>query len=162
MVNVADVGAANDELELAFTRRNPLGSFVNDTNIRDSTRADAVINILILAENDVGGLIGMLGHGLRTGWFARMSDTLFASDGPLSPFIPIQSGLLMRHFGTAERLAQSIWNRNHSNEQSGAGQETIAAWVQQFARLFEAQSNNPSAAAQADAIRDERRMVLPA
>jgi hypothetical protein len=84
---------------------------------------------------------------------------LFSSDGPLGQFIITQPVLLMRHFANAEKLAQLILNCNHSNEQSGAGQEVVSAWVQQFGRLFEAQSNNPSLSAQAELTRDERRMI---
>lgn len=143
----------------AVSMRRPLGSFVNATNIRDASRAEAIVNIIILAENHDGGLAGSLAQGHRTGWFKDNVSTLFASDGPLSQFIHTQPLQLMRHFGNAEKLARLILNRNHSNEQSGADQEVVPVWVQKFGRLFESQLNNPSASAQAELTRDERRMV---
>ena len=156
--NPANVDATDDVFADVSMRR-PLGSFVNATNIRDASRAEAIINILILAENHDGGLAGTLAYGHRTGWFCDNVSMLFSSDGPLAQFTITQPLLLMRHFGNAEKLAQRILNRNHSNEQSGAGQEVVPAWVQQFGRLFEAQSNNPSVSAQAELTRDERRMI---
>jgi hypothetical protein len=66
----------------------------------------------------------------------------------------------MRHFGKAEQLAKRFLARSHSNEQSGAGQEDIPAWVAAFRRYFDSQLDNPSASALAAEARVNNRSIV--
>jgi hypothetical protein len=151
----ADGGGAN-------SRRVPLGSFLNaeKSDIRDTIRATALIDLLALAANHNEGFIGSLGHGNRSDWFAANIDLLFAEDGPLGAFTQVQPGLLMRNVGHAERLAQRVLSHSHSNEPSGAGQEVIPAWVTAFRPYFEAQLDNPSASVIAGEARAHNRTIV--
>ena len=158
---VADAAIAADGGG-ASSRRVPLGSFLNveKSDIRDTIRATALIDLLALAANHNEGFIGSLGHGNRSDWFAANIDLLFAEDGPLSAFTQVQPGLLMRNVGHAERLAQRILSRSHSDEPSGAGQEVIPAWVTAFRPYFEAQLDNPSASVIAGEARVHNRTIV--
>jgi hypothetical protein len=133
---------------------------VEKSDIRDTIRATALIDLLALAANHNEGFIGSLGHGNRSDWFAANIDLLFAEDGPLSAFTQVQPGLLMRNVGHAERLAQRVLSRSHSDEPSGAGQEVIPAWVTAFRPYFEAQLDNPSASVIAGEARVHNRTIV--
>jgi hypothetical protein len=145
-------------------RRQALGGFVWDTpeqsGIRDSTRASALVGILQLAEAHPQGFMGSLANNNRSAWFCSNSDILFQDDGPLGSFTQIRYQLLQRHFGVALRQAKEYYTRNHSSEQSGAGQEEIPAWARSFFRLFDVMESNPSASAQAAEVATNRRIVV--
>ena len=56
--------------------------------------------------------------------------------------------------------ARELYDRHHSNDQSGDEHEDAPPWAEHFFRLFEAQQNVPSASAQLAETRNERRMVV--
>ena len=70
-------------------------------------------------------------------------DALFDT-GPLHNFQHTTVDRLMMHFWEAQSLAQAIYNRDHSNDQTGATQESIPEWVQIFSRLQSLQNDAPS------------------
>jgi hypothetical protein len=145
-------------------RLQSLGGFVWDTpertGIRDSARATAIIGILQLAASHPQGYLGSIGTNGRTAWFAENSPVLFQHDGPLGCFNSVSNMILMRHFSTAQRQAQELFNQRHSSDQSGAGEEDIPQWARQFFRFFEAMESNPSASAQAAEVATQRRNVV--
>jgi hypothetical protein len=144
------------------TTRNALGGFLNrDGNaIRSNEHAIALIGMIQLGAGHADGLAGSLGHNNRTAWMGENIDALFRVDGPLGSFHPLSLSVLMRHFSRAQNFARTFFDRDHSNEQSGAGQEEIPEWVRQFFRVFEAQQNQPTRNMQDAAVRDERRSVV--
>ena len=75
-------------------------------------------------------------------------------------FNAISPLVLARHFSAASNQTREIYDRHHSNNQSGTDHEDLPPWVQQFFRLFEAQQNMPSASAQAAESRSERCSVV--
>ncbi len=60
----------------------------------------------------------------------------------------------------ASNQAKELYDRHHSNDQSGAAPEDVPPWAQQFFCLFEAQQNMPSASAQASESRSKRHSVV--
>ena len=144
------------------TTRNALGGFLNRnrTAIRSSEHATALIGMIQLGAGHPDGLAGSLGFNNRTAWMIQNVDVFFRADGPLGSFHPVSVSVLMRHFSRAQNLARTFFDRDHSNEQSGASHEEIPEWVQQFFRVFEAQQNQLTRSAQDAAVREERRSVV--
>ena len=144
-------------------RRTALGAFVFTNNgrsgIRSASHAAGIIGLLQLAGAHPSGWEGTLGHNQRTQWFNENVDAFFQADGPLGVFNRVSPLVLLRHFSAAQNQARALFDRRHSNDQSGAQHEDIPPWAQQFFRLFESQQNLPSASAQAAEIRNERRSV---
>ena len=147
-------------------RRTALGGFVFTSNgrtgIRSANHAAGIIGLLQLAGAHPSGWEGTLGHNQRTQWFNENTDAFFQADGPLGMFNQVSPLVLLRHFSTASNQARALFDRSHSNDQSGTAHEDIPPWAQLFFRLFESLQNMPSAsaAAQAAEIRSERRSVV--
>ena len=139
-----------------------LGGFLNRAGdaIRSSQHATALIGMIQLGAGHADGLAGSLGFNNRTAWMTANIDAFFRVDGPLGAFQPISISVLMRHFSSAQSFAREIFDRDHSNKQSGASQEDIPQWVRHFFRVFEAQQNQVSRNAQDAAVREERRSVI--
>ena len=112
-----------------------------------------------MAAGHVDGLVGSLGQGNRTGWFTNHINAFFADGGPLGEFQPVSADVLLRHMRNAQNTAQTMYHRDHSNEQTGASQEDVPEWVRQFFRLFEDMQNHETRTAQAARVRNERRNV---
>lgn len=53
-----------------------------------------------------------------------------------------------------------MYDHDHSNEPSGAGQEDVPEWAPRFFEVFQAQENQIPANAQAAAARNERRSIV--
>ena len=71
--------------------------------------------------------------------------------GPFSAFHPISAPILRRYLTGAQTLARTFYDRDHSNDPTGAAGEDIPQWARLFFRLFENMSNNPrSVAARAE------------
>ena len=147
---------------LSPQQRIPLGSFLNqgETEIRSADHATALIGLIQLGAGHEDGISGAFGHNNRSAWFRANTEALFREDGPLGRYVAVSARVLMRHVGRAQILARSIYDRDHSNEQSGAGQEDIPEWARQFFEVFHAQENHIPANVQAAAARDERRSVV--
>ena len=143
-------------------RRLPLGSFLNpaETAIRSSDHATALIGLIQLGAGHEDGIAGAFGHNNRSNWFRTNTDALFREDGPLGRYVPVSARVLMRHVGRAQILARSLYDRDHSNEPSGAGQEDVPEWARRFFEVFQAQENQIPANAQAAAARSERRSIV--
>jgi hypothetical protein len=155
---------ANEGVSNAARRRVPLGPFVFTSNGRigiiSTNHANGLIGILQLAGTHPSGLIGTLGYHNRQTWFQENVDAIFQLDGPLGRFNRVSHLVLAWHFSMASSQAKDIYDRLHSNDQTGAAHEDVPPWAQQFFRLFEAQQNLSSASAQAVETRNERRSVV--
>lgn len=160
----ANASTAGSTTNRERTRRSALGGFVFTSNgrsgIRSANHAAGIIGLLQLAGAHPSGWEGTLGHNQRTQWFNENVDAFFQADGPLGVFNQVSPLVLLRHFSAAQNQARALFDRRHSNDQSGADNEDIPPWAQQFFRVFESQQNLPSASAQAAAIRSERRSVV--
>ena len=55
----------------------------------------------------------------------------------MGAFIPIVANRFQRHFAVAERLAKTLYTRDHSSDQTGADHEEILQWVCSFFILFD-------------------------
>ncbi len=66
----------------------------------------------------------------------------------------------MHHFGVAQHQAKEKYNKRHSREQPGTGEEEIPAWACKFFQFFEAMESNPSPTAQAAEMATQRRNVV--
>jgi hypothetical protein len=108
------------------------GGFVANNTIRSGAHATALIGLLQLASGHEGGLFGSLGHNNRARWVQENSEILFSSDGPLGNFLPVSSAVLQRHVGTAQAVARSIWERIHSNDDTGTMHEDVPEWAGMF------------------------------
>ena len=62
--------------------------------------------------------------------------------------------------GRAQLLAQSFYDRNHSNKQSGAAHKDVPEWVRRFFQLFQAKENQITNNAVAAETRNERQSVM--
>lgn len=142
-------------------QRIPLGSFLNqaETEIRSADHATALIGLIQLGAGHEDGISGAFGHNNRSAWFRANTEALFREDGPLGRYVAVSARVLMRHVGRAQLLARSIYDRDHSNEQSGAGQEDVPEWARRFFEVFQAQENQIPANVQAAVARNERRSV---
>ncbi len=94
-----------------------------------------------------------------TAWFTKNASVLFQHDSPLGSFNPVSLTMLMRHFGVAQHQSQELFSQAHSNDQSGAGEEDIPAWVWKFFQFFKALKSNPSATVQAAELATKRHNV---
>ena len=130
------------------------------TGIRSANHAAGLIGLLQLAGAHPTGLVGTLGHNNRTAWFQDNIQAIFQADGPLGMYNRISSLVLAWHFSAASNQARELYDRHHSNDQSGAEHEDVPPWAEHFFCLFEAQQNVPSASAQLAETRNERRMVV--
>jgi hypothetical protein len=132
---------ATDGVSDVARRRVPLGPFVYTTNgrtgIRSTNHANGLIGILQIA--GASGLIGTLGYNNGQTWFQVNVDAIFQSDGPLGMFNQVSHLVLAWNFSMASTQAKEIHDHLHSNDQSGAAQEDVPPWAQQFFCLFEAQ-----------------------
>jgi hypothetical protein len=104
--------------------------------------------------------MGTLGYNNWQSWFQENIDAIFQSNAPLRMFNQISPLVLARHFSKALNQAKELYDRHHSNDQSGAAHEDVPPWAQQFFCLFEAQQNMPSASAQTSESRSKRRSVV--
>ncbi len=116
-----------------------LGSLLNraETEIRSSNHATAaLIGLLELGQGHPDGITGAFGHNNRISWFRLNIDALFCKDGPLDSYVPFSANVLVRHVGRAQVLARSFYDRDHSNEQSGAAHEDVPEWSRHFFPTF--------------------------
>ena len=147
----------------AHGTRIQLGGFVSraGTEIRSPEHAAGLIGILQLARSYPGGIAAALGHNNRTRWIATNinAGVFFGDDGPLQRFLPIGIDTFSRHLNAAQKLARTIFDRDHSNDQSGARGETIPEWARQFFVLFQEQNNQQSRNSRTVGARNERRAV---
>jgi len=129
-------------------------------SIRSPGHAAALIGILQLASGyHNGGIVGAIGHNNRQLWFNENIDVLFDAGGPLENYQPISAKVLIRHFRIAQTLARSHYDRDHSNDPTGAEQENIPRWAREFFRFFEATRNASNPTAQAARAREEHNSV---
>ena len=143
-------------------QRIQLGSFLNrtETEIRSTDHATSLIGLIELGRGHPDGIAGAFGHNNRISWFRANTNALFREDGPLGRYVTVSAGVLVRHVGRAQVLARSFYDRDHSNEQSGAAHEDVPEWARLFFQLFQAQENQVTTNALAAASRDERRSVV--
>ena len=73
----------------------------------------------------------------------------------MGAFIPIVANRFQRHFAAAERLARTVYMRDHSNDQTGAEHEDVPQWARSFFTLFD----GPQRRNQAAQERDQRRQT---
>ena len=142
-------------------RRQMMG-FVNPaaTDIRSDEHATALLGVLQLAGAHPEGIVGSLGHNNRSTWLRDNNNALFAADGPLSAYHPLTISVMQRHLRNAQQAARIVYERDHSNDQSGAAQEVVPSWARTFFTLFVAQQNVETRNAQAARARDERRTTV--
>ncbi len=114
--------------------RVPFGGFLtrSGSRIRSSDHESALIGILQVAAGHPDGIAGALGHNNRADWVRCNIDAIFQEDGPMGRFIPLSARVFQRHLGAAQRLAQSMYTREHSHDPSGARHEDIPVWIQHF------------------------------
>jgi hypothetical protein len=62
--------------------------------------------------------------------------------------------------GRAQLLAQSFYDHDHSNEQSGAAHKDVPKWAKRFFQLFQTTENQITNNAVAEETRNERRSVM--
>ena len=120
----------------------------------------ALIGIIQVAAGHPDGIAGALGHNNRAEWVRRNIDAIFHEDGPMGRFIPLSAQVFQRHLGAAQRLAQSMYTREHSNDPSGARHEDIPVWIQHYFRLFVAMENQDSSSQRAAQTRTEQATVV--
>jgi len=146
------------------SRRNrAMQGFVHGRNmsgIWSPAHGSALIGILQIAGAHENGILGSLGHGHRTAWITQNRSAFFRVGGPLAAYNELSATVLMRHLGDAESEARAIFDRSHSNDPTGAEQEDVPRWAQNFFRLFEAQDSHLSASAIANEVRRERGNVV--
>ena len=106
------------------------------------------------------GLLGSLGHGHTTAWINQNWSALLQVGGPLHAYHELSATVLMRHLSDAESKARAIYDCSHSNNPTGAANEDVPQWAQQFFWLFEAQDSQQSASAIANEVRRERTSVV--
>ena len=81
--------------------------------------------MLKLAAGDPEGIIAALGHKKPGRWVGTNINAFFQEDGPLGGFMPVASVIFQWYFSAVQRLARSMYNRDHSNDQSGSSHEDI-------------------------------------
>ena len=143
-------------------RRVPIRGFLNagGTAIRSEDHAIALIGIIQLAKHSIGGFANTLSHNCKNEWFERNTQRFFVGRGPLSGFNEIRHLQVMRHFRKAQTFAKNIFDNNgHSNDNTGAQQESIPNWVRSFFSLFEFEQNQTSQNTNTVRTREERRTV---
>ncbi len=145
-------------------RRSALGGFVftgnGRTGIQSANHAAGIIKLLQLAGAHPSGWEGTLGHNNWTPWFHENVDAIFQADGPLGMFNQASLLVLLQQFSAASNQARVLYDRSHSNDQSGAAHKDVPPWALQFFCLFESQQKLPSASPQAAEIRSERHSVV--
>jgi hypothetical protein len=139
-----------------------LGSFLNraETEIRSSNHATVLTGLLELGRGHPDGITGAFGHNNRISWFRSNIVALFCKDGPLGSYVPVSANVLVCHVGQAQVLARSFYDRDHSNEQSGAAHKDVPKWARCFFQLFQATGNQITNNAVAAATRNERQFVV--
>ncbi len=95
-----------------------------------------MIGLLELGRGHPDGITGAFGHSDRISWFRLNIDALFREDGPLGSDVPVCANILVCHVGQAQVLAQSFYDRDHSNKQSGAAHEDVPEWARHFSNFF--------------------------
>jgi len=53
----------------------------------------------------------------------------------------MSAAVMRHHVGNAQAAASVLWERDHSNDASGAMHEDLPKWAHRFFRLFEDQQN---------------------
>ena len=81
--------------------------------------------MLQLAGGHPDGIAGALGHNNRAELVRCNIDAIFRVDGPMGRFILLTARVFQCHLGAAQRLAQSMYTREHSNNPSGARHEDV-------------------------------------
>ena len=139
-------------------RRLQMGGFVNveGNALRSPDHTTALVNLLQLGSSHPDGLGGTLGQNNRTSWVRDNLQAFFAPGGPLSRFQPITHSVLMRHIRGAQDLARTYFNRDHSNDTTGAEGESVPQWARLFFVLFEVQQNQEARTNQQAAVREQR------
>ncbi len=130
------------------------------TGIWSLAHESALISILQLSGAHENRMLGSIGHGHRTAWINQNRSVFFRIGGPLGVYHELSSTVLMRHLSDAESEARAIYDRSHSNNPTGAANEDVPQWAQQFFWLFEAQDSQQSASAIANEVRRERTSVV--
>ena len=124
----------------AACRCSALGGFVFTSNGRSGiwseNHAAGIIGLIQLAGAHPSRWEGTLGHNQRTQWFNENVDAFFQADGPLGMFNRVSPLVLFQHFLAASNQARALFDRRHSNNQSGAEHEDIPPWAQQFFRFL--------------------------
>ena len=132
----------------------------NKTAIRSSALATALVSILQLADGHPDGIIAALGHGNRTRWINDTFKSFFQSDGCLSDHKVPSKRVFTSHFKDAETLARSHYDRDHSNDATGASHESVPLWTRLFFRYFDAQTSQRSTNSQTLASRSRMTSVV--
>ena len=89
----------------------------------------------------------LLGHENCQSWVRQNLDVIFSDDGPLRSYLKLSVPIMMQHIRAAQDLAKASFSRNHSNDTTGAAQETIPEWVRLFRQLEREQDAAPSVSA---------------
>ena len=112
----------------------PFGGFLtrSGSRIRSPDHESALIGILQVAADHPDGIAGALGHNNRAEWVRCNIDAIFQEDGPIGRFILLSAQVFQHHLGAAQRLAQSMYTREHSNDPSGARHEDVPVWIPHF------------------------------
>ena len=114
---------------------------VSKTSIRSTSLATALVGVLQIADGHADGIVGALGHGKRSKWMQDNVNMFFQPDGPLSNYKAPALRRFTGFFMEAKKLARNIYDRDHSNDVTGAGHESVPDWTRLFFRFFDSQSN---------------------
>jgi hypothetical protein len=75
---------------------------------------------------------GTLGHNNRTAWFQENIQAIFQADGLLGMYNQVSPLVLLHHFSVASNQARDLYDRHHSNDQSGAEHKDLPPWAGHF------------------------------
>ena len=108
-----------------------MGWFLNTerTAIHSDAHTTALIGDLQLAQGHPEGIVGALGRINCTIWICQNLAAVFRDDWPLSMLSPLFEQVFQRHFSQPQSLACSLFDRDHSNNLTGAGHEDVPQWV---------------------------------
>ena len=130
------------------------------TTVRPGRRENALVALLQYAgSTNVNGLAEALGHGRRTKWFYEHHKTLFKLEGPLGGIKPQSPETLMRAVSRTEAPSKVIFDRQHSNDLTGAEMEDIPRWAKAWFPYFVAKENATNVVARTEAARLNNRRI---
>ena len=133
-INQSSRATLNQGQESYFTSvrsRTIFGGLLNAacTGIQSPEHNSGLDGVLQLAAGHPEGIVSALGHNNHARWVGSNLNAFFQYDGPLGSCIPVTSSVFQQHLSHAQTLAQSMYNRDHSNDQSGSGEEDIPYWA---------------------------------
>jgi hypothetical protein len=167
-VQAADVQAADAQAHARHRRgrgaagmRLPLGGFVNRerTEIRTPAHAAALKALMQVASGYPDGIGAAMGIVNRSRWVRTNIDALFAAGGPLEGYNSIGWKQLCIHLRNAMACAKLVYDRDHSNDQSGAQGESIPSWMFWFHKVLEYEEGLETNAALMERNRSHNRSI---